>query len=299
MKRGKGRSIELFFVSGDPDGMITATIPFQWTGNVLVARRTQLDEALEREEVNRPGAYLLIGELDGRPNLYVGETDVIKDRIKSHAREKDWWDQAVLITSNGEPLNKAHVRYLENRLFEEARRIGKIRVDYGRSPSASQLSEAARAHMDDFMDNLMLVLPALGFDFFNEDVSEPAPNKTGIASAAVRFGFGIKKEGLRASARLEDGRFIVEKGSQARVTWVGTGSEGSTYGKLHSDLIDQGILIPAGSHRVFVKDYAFKSTSAAAAVVSGRPASGPQSWVLEGTTKTYAEWEADRLKSSP
>ena len=149
MRTGKGRSIELFFVSGDPDGMITATIPFQWTGNVLVARRTQLDEALAREEVTRPGAYLLLGEIEGKPSLYVGETDVIKDRIKSHAREKDWWEQAGIITSNGEPLNKAHVRYLENRLFEEAHRIGKIAVDYGRSPSASQLSEAARAHMDD------------------------------------------------------------------------------------------------------------------------------------------------------
>lgn len=296
MKKAKGRSIELFFVNGDPDGLITATIPFQWTGNVLVARRTLLDEALEREEVSRPGAYLLIGEIDGKPSLYVGETDVIKDRIKSHAREKDWWDLTVLITSNGEPLNKAHVRYLENRLFEEARRIGKVSVDYGRSPSASQLSEAARAHMDDFMDNLMLVLPALGFDFYNEDASDPQRSALEEDDAGpVRFRYAIQREGISASARLEGGKFIVEKGSLARENWVGKGSENSTYGKLHSELVSQGVLPMQGNLRAFAKDYAFKSTSAAAAVVSGRPASGPQSWQLEGSSKSYADWEAERL----
>ncbi|MEO9823040.1 MAG: GIY-YIG nuclease family protein [Paracoccaceae bacterium] len=296
MRTGKGRSIELFFVSGDPDGIVTATIPFQWTGNVLVARRTQLDEALDREEVARPGAYLLLGEIDGKSSLYVGETDVIKDRIKSHAREKDWWDQTVLITSNGEPLNKAHVRYLENRLFEEARRIGKIAVDYGRSPSASQLSEAARAHMDDFMDNLLLVLPALGFDFYSEDATEPEQKVThDLADGSFRFAFEIQREGIAARARLKGGRFVVEKGSLARKEWVGRGSESSTYGKLHGELIGQGVLLEHGSHRIFDKDYAFKSTSAAAAVVSGRPASGPQSWNLEGTTKSYSEWESERL----
>ncbi|WP_299194694.1 GIY-YIG nuclease family protein [uncultured Erythrobacter sp.] len=296
MPSSKGRSIELFFVNGDPDGIVTAAIPFQWTGNVLVARRTQLDEALSREEVDRPGAYLLIGEIDGRPSLYVGETDVIKDRIKSHVREKDWWDQTVLITSNGEPLNKAHVRYLENRLFEEARRIGKIAVDYGRSPSASQLSEAARAHMDDFMDNLMLVLPALGFHFYTEDVREPERNASdGSGEPIVRFVCTIQSQGISASAILSEGRFIVEKGSKARKNWIGKGTENSTYAKLHSELVGQGILAMDGSHRVFAKDYAFKSTSAAAAVVSGRNASGPASWTLVGSSKTYSDWEAERL----
>lgn len=296
MKRGKGRSIELFFVNGDPDGLITATIPFQWTGNVLVARRTQLDEALAREEANRPGAYLLVGEIDGKSSLYVGETDIIKDRIKTHAREKEWWDLTVLITSNGEPLNKAHVRYLENRLFEEANRIGKIAVDYGRSPSASQLSEAARAHMDDFMDNLLLVLPALGFDFYNQDVSEP--QSTGDSETPppmARFSFTLPSQGISATARLEGGRFIVESGSEARERWVGKGSEASTYGKLYHELVEQEILKRQGDLRIFAKDFAFKSTSAAAAVVSGRPASGPVSWILAGSTKSYADWEAERL----
>ena len=44
----KARSLELFFVDGTPEGMLTAKIPFQWTGHVLVAARTRLIDALKR-----------------------------------------------------------------------------------------------------------------------------------------------------------------------------------------------------------------------------------------------------------
>lgn len=295
-KQLKGRSIELFFINGEPDGMVTATIPFQWTGHVLVTRRTQLEDALTRDEADRPGAYLLLGEKDDQQSLYVGETDVLKERLKSHVREKDWWDYAILITSNGEPLNKAHVRYLEHRLFAEAKRIGKIMVDFGRSPTASQLSEAGRAHMDDFMDNLMLVLPALGYDFFSEDVREAKQDVSEQSDESpARFTMSVNRHGISAIARLEGGRFIVEKGSLARNQWSGTTSSHSTYGKLHGELVRQAVLVGAGKLRTFDKDYAFKSPSAAAAVVSGRPASGPATWKLEGSDRTYAEWEAERL----
>ena len=97
----KGRSIELFFVNGVPDGMVTATIPFQWSDHVLVARRTQLKEAISRDEAKRPGVYLLIGDKDGDNTLYIGETDELKTRLTQHAGSKDWWDTAILITSNG------------------------------------------------------------------------------------------------------------------------------------------------------------------------------------------------------
>jgi len=106
----KGRSIELFFVDGTPDGMVTAAIPFQWSGHVLVTRRTQLKAALSREEATRPGVYLLVGEKEGQAILYVGETDELKTRVMNHASSKEWWDTAIIISSDGEPLNKAHVR---------------------------------------------------------------------------------------------------------------------------------------------------------------------------------------------
>ena len=56
-----------------------------------------------------------------------------------------------------------------------------------------------------------------------------------------------------------------------------------------------GVLATRGGACEFTKDYAFKSPSAAAAVVNGRPANGTLEWRLEGGGATYKEWEAQHL----
>lgn len=297
MTKKKGRSIELFFVDGTPDGMVTATIPFQWSGHVLVTQRTQLKEAISRPEAQRTGVYILIGDKDGVTTAYIGETDELKKRLTQHASEKDWWDVAILITSGGEPLNKAHARYLEHRMLADAKQINKIALENGQSATASPLSEAARAHMEDFLENIYLVLPALRFDFLSEQTKDDSPAAPApTTSGAVYFTFEVPKHGIKARARWEDGKFIVEAGSLARGKWSSM-AQHATYEELYSELVDQGVLQVDGAHRVFSKSYVFSSTSAAAAVVSGRPASGPKSWILEGTDQNYGDWEASQLQA--
>ncbi|WP_312530341.1 GIY-YIG nuclease family protein [Paracoccus sp. (in: a-proteobacteria)] len=296
MYNKRGRSIELFFVDGTPDGMVTATIPFQWSGHVLVTRRIQLKEALDREEVLRPGVYLLVGDKDGKPTLYIGETDELRARTKQHAASKDWWETAILVSSSGEPLNKAHARYLEHRLYMRAADVGKVALENSQTPTESKLSDAARAHMDDFLENMFLVLPALRFDFFTQN-TKPIPSQAISQTVqAVHFTFEVMKNGIKARAHIDDGDFVVEAGSLARRKWEG--AVHSTYMALHQELLDQGILHDNGAHAIFTQSYGFSSASAAAAVVAGRPASGPKSWLLEGTTQQYGEWEAKRLEQT-
>lgn len=280
--------------------MVTATIPFQWTGRVLVSSRTQLVEALREPDANEPGIYLLVGETEERPTVYVGETDEIRTRIRQHsgAADKDWWETVIFVTATGEPLNKAHSRYLEYRIHQLAKEIGKVTVANQQTPTASPLSKASQAHMDDFLDNLRLVLPALRFDFLSErSKPKPPPRIDAVSRAPIYFTMEVHRHGIRARARLEPdtGDFIVEAGSVARHEWIGSTTAQSGYARLFGDLVAQGVLAESGDHRVYSRDYAFKSTSAAAAVTAGRPATGPGSWVLEGTDKTYGEWEQDSL----
>ncbi|MEW4468023.1 GIY-YIG nuclease family protein [Parasphingorhabdus sp. JC815] len=292
----KGRSIELYFVDGHPQGMKTATIPFQWTGHVLVINRTQLPKAMQRSEVERPGVYLLVGENEGRPLLYIGETDDIKTRLRNHASKKDWWSEAICITSNGEPLNKAHARYLESKLISDALRLRKIALENEQSPPERTLSEAARAHMDDFLENTYLVLPALRYDFFTENrkVLFPKGSET-TASDAVRFITRVPGLGVEASAVLIDEQFVVQMGSGARLSWVGAQKGHPGYQTLFNELIDQGILVENGDHRIFSDNYGFSSTSAAGAIIKGRATAGPTTWTVEGTNQKYSDWEADQL----
>ena len=184
-----GRSIELFFHDGNPDGMTTATIPFQWTGHVLVVNRTQVLDALKEPETSQPGIYLLVGERDGSETLYVGETGEIRARIRQHISEgkKDWWDKAIFVTAKGDPLNKAHSRFLEGRIYRIAKQVGKVVLENSNEPAESPLSKAATAHMDDFLRNLRLVLPALRFDFLTEPTGPTTDQETKNTFGATTF----------------------------------------------------------------------------------------------------------------
>ena len=146
-----GRSLELFFVNGRPNSLVTAEM-FGWTGHVLVAARLEIGEALKRKEASYTGVYLLIGETNEKPKIYIGEGENISQRIRSHDTTKDWWTKAILITSTANNLNKAHVKYLEARLVHISQTVKHHEVDNGNAPLQPSLSEAAEANMEAFLD---------------------------------------------------------------------------------------------------------------------------------------------------
>lgn len=295
----KGQSLELFFIDGKPDGMLTAEV-FNWTGHVLMTPRTQLSTALKRIEARFTGVYVLLGEDANGPLAYIGEGEDIGARIKSHDTVKDWWTTAVLITTASNNLNKAHVKYLESRLVEEARRIGKIALDNGNTPPRPSLSEAARANMENFLEYILMVLPALRIDSFLAN-TRPKARATAVpvdgdeSDAALVFTLRTPKHGIEATAVLENGEFVVQQGSKVSHHWKGKGSELTSYGKLFDELVKTSVLMEQGGFRVFSENYAFKSPSAAAAVVNGRPANGTIEWKL-ADGRTYKEWEAEKLE---
>lgn len=304
MSSALGRSLELYYIDGRPDGMLTAEM-FNWTGHVLMAPRTQIAAALKRPEASYAGVYLLIGEQEGEPRAYVGEGEDISARIRAHDTAKDWWSSAVLVTTAGNKLNKAHVRYLEARLIAEARAIGRVPLENGTNPPRPSLSEADVAKMEAFLENLLIVLPAVRVDMF---IQRARPAAGLVAPAAglappplapvpppICFTLETPKFGIKARAVLAEGEFVVQAGSLARASWIGQNGQVASYAPLHAELVTAGILAPQGGLRVFTQNYAFKSPSAAAAVINGRSTSGPQHWRLEGEDITYKEWEARQL----
>ncbi len=303
----KGRSLELFYIDGHPDGMITAEL-FNWTGHVFVTPRTRLTEALKREEAGYAGVYLLLGEKEGQDFAYIGEAEDLGVRLKQHAAasDKDWWETAVLVSASANRLNKAHVKYLEARLIVMAREIGHTPLHNGNAPKLPGLTEADIAKMEAFLASLMVVLPAIRVDMFIQR-SRPAGSSRPVpafeaaeadqaATEIVRFVLNKPRIDLTAKAVFQGGEFIVEAGSQARSEWHGEGGQSASYQPLHDELVRSGILQIAGTHRVFTKDYAFRSPSAAAAVVFGHSVSGPAAWKLESNPEvSFRDWQARQL----
>jgi hypothetical protein len=296
-----GHSLELFFVDGSSDGMLTATI-FNWTGHVLVASRAQVRDALLRPEAIRTGVYILLGEDElGTPLAYIGEGENISDRIRNHDSKKGWWSRVAFVTSSENVLNKAHIKYLEARLVERAKEVGKVGLDNTNNPTRPTMTEAAAANMENFLEFLHVLLPAVRIDCFISEkrgaAAQPviAPVNAPVSLSPVIFELTTPLHGLHATAFLVNGEFVVQAGSIARENWMGQGSEDSSYARLYAELRRTGVLVPQENHCVFSVSYAFNSPSAAGAVINGRPTNGTLAWKVKGKDETYKEWEAKQL----
>ena len=295
----QGRSLRLFLVDGTPNGLLTAEI-MNWTGHVLTGPRSKLAELVQRPECARTGVYFLVGPDPNnslRSKVYIGESDDVAKRLKSHNRPedaggKDFWERVCLVTSKDQNLTKAHVKYLESLLIGIAGSLGRCELVNGTAHEYVSLPESDRADMAFFLEQIRTVLPVLGFDFLRELTKPSAP---AVASTLVpvsrspRFTLEVPRYRLSAQGQEIDGEFFVLKGSKARAEWVGT-ERG--YQGLFKQLVDEGVLVADdGEHLTFSDDYAFSSPSAAAAVVCGRAANGRTSWVVEGSGQTYAAWQ--------
>ena len=116
-------TIKLFLVHGDAKRLRTAELS-NWTGKAVAGPRSELDTVLARDEASKSGVYFLSGidAESGRPAVYVGEAESIRDRLRGHL-DKDFWNHVVFFTSKDENLTKAHIRYLEGPSY----RTGQVR----------------------------------------------------------------------------------------------------------------------------------------------------------------------------
>ena len=110
------------------------------------------------------GVYFLFGQNENseRPQVYIGETENILVRLKQHLQDKDFWTECVAFISKDNNLNKAHIKYLENHLYCIAKATKRYEIINANTPTESSISEMDRAEMDEFIDNMRLILGVLG-----------------------------------------------------------------------------------------------------------------------------------------
>ncbi|MCZ2156091.1 MAG: GIY-YIG nuclease family protein [Bryobacterales bacterium] len=276
-------TIKLFLVHGDAKRLRTGELS-NWTGKAVAGPRSELDGVLTRDEAAKSGVYFLTGidSESGRPAVYVGEAESIRDRLRGHL-DKDFWSHVVFFTSKDENLTKAHIRYLEGRLIEQARAAGRAMVMNGQS-SGAKLPESDREDMEIFLDRIHQLMPVLGADALLPIGQAPESN------AEKRLLF-CEIKGLKATGHPTPDGFVVLKGSQAVLTERASAHHWPYTLATRKKLIEDGTLAKEKDHLKFTRDAEFSSPSAAATVVHGGSANGLLSW-KDKSGKTLKELEA-------
>jgi hypothetical protein len=264
-------TIKLFLVYGDPKKLRTAEIS-NWSGKAIGAPRTEFELFLSREECQQSGVYILSGvdSSSGKQMAYIGEAEVLKDRMKAHT-SKDFWVQAYAFVSKDENLTKSHIRYLEGRLIEESKSINRFVLDNGQG-SGSKLPESDREDMEVFLSKIRQLLPVLGSELLTP-VSSHSPGE----EREDKLVCAIK--GLNAYGKQTPSGFLVFEGSQAVLEERPSASTQHPFVvKQRSEMIQDGTLSRKDDHYEFTTDVEFSSPSAAASVVHGGGANGLISW---------------------
>jgi hypothetical protein len=263
-------TLKLFLPRGDAKSLRTAEIS-NWTGKAIAAPRTELDELLQREELDKAGIYILTGAdpLSGSPRAYIGEAEVIRDRLKQH-RSKEFWISAIVFVSKDENLTKAHVRYLESRLLIEAAQVGRFTLEQNQA-GGSKLPESDREDMEVFLSRIRQLLPVLGSDLLIP-IAQPAAKQQSGGTLFCRMK-GAEGRGHRTP----DG-FVVLQGSTAVLQERQSAKRWPYIIALRNQLIVDGTLVQKDGFYQFTRDVEFSSPSAAAAVIEGGSANGLIEW---------------------
>ena len=283
----RGRTISLYLLNGSVTGTIKYTLP-NWTGVIYKIPRTELEACKSREDLKQSGVYFLFGKSDedGKSVVYVGQAGIRKNgngllgRIVEHAKnpDKDYWTEAVAITTTNNSFGPTEISYLENQFTQLAMKANRYVVKNANDPNPGNITEEKESELEDFIDYAKVVMGILGHKVFiplNEACENTASQKTIELFLSLR---GIKAMGLLTSEGI-----VVCKGSQVHPEpTAGCGEWIKKLRATHISKITPDFTVS--------EDIIFDSPSAAASFCIFREANGRTAWKTE-SGKTLKELE--------
>lgn len=266
-----GKSIDLYLMDGTATGRWQATLS-NWNCNAYKIPRADLKKCDDLPELHSPGVYFLFGRDNetNQPFVYVGEgDDALKRILQPHTFEKDgsyWMEVVILITLDGS-LDKAKIKYLENRFHHIVVETSRYIVKNGNTPPQSPVQKKIQDMLEEFILNTQLIMPALGHKVF-----EPQPSENNDDSTENNlFIFRDKGKNIVATGKVADDGFWVLKGSQINPKIAPSLPAGVKKSRqLFATQIDQ--------ENILQVDVSFGSPSYAASFVIGRNSNGLTEW---------------------
>lgn len=242
-----------------------------------------MDLCRDREELKQTGVYLLFGkdDLSEKNVVYVGQAGVRKNgegilyRLLEHNRnpKKDYWTEAIAITTSNDSLGPTEISYLEHRLCQLATEANRYDVKNGNDPTPGNPSEEKQSELEDFIDYAKVIVGTLGHKVFEPLVAQNSSNSTNDESEFICTRNGIDARAIRTS----DG-FVVKKGSKiAREVTKSCPAFTLKNREQYKALIDENFILR--------EDILFNTPSGAASFVCGSGANGNIEWkTLDGIT---------------
>lgn len=279
------KTIQMYIFEGNPNGRIMCELS-NWNGRVYKISRSDISEFAQREDADNTGVYFLFGKSeDENDTIYIGEAEKIVTRLKQHLKDNEYWNDCIAVISKDNLLNKAHVKFLENKFYQLAKEANRTDVINSTIPTCPSISEYDVAMLDEFIENAKLLVNTLGYKSFDviANINNGEEEREVFHIKAIR---GADAIGVVTS----DGFAVLKNSKIANST---TSSMRQAALKVRSRLIANETIVD----ETFMKDYVFTSPSLAATIVMGRSANGLTEWKNKDgiTLKDIEESEIENI----
>ena len=283
MKNYSPKTVKLFLLEGDPTGAKKIQLS-NWSGIAFVVPRNKLEIIKKRDELKKQCLYFLMGGSSLSQEVYIGEAENFQKRIPQH-QSKDFWNVCIVFLAKDENLSKAHVRFLEAAFVAECQKANRAKLHNANNPEGSKLPEEDTWEMEEFKQNIKLILSTLGYTFHENATARDKSYKK----------YFIKAKGLKAKGIYTSEGIVVLEGSH--VTKTEAPSINDYLKNLRQEKENDVSMVDKGEYFEVVQRITFSSLSTAAGFVLGRSSNGWIEW-KDISGKTIDEIERKSLEEN-
>ncbi|MBQ6523895.1 MAG: GIY-YIG nuclease family protein [Atopobiaceae bacterium] len=195
----QAKTINMLLYSGGLQGVISVEDSGWNAGELYSAPRESMRELIETGACDRYGVYLLLS----RDRVYVGQSSDLARRLAQHMAGKDWWTNAVVLTTKDDSLGHTDIDWLESELIEKARFVGRLDCDNVQRGNPTKVDRFREVALSQYLDEALFLMEFIGIPVF---ASKPSPRDRARALAETarvdvtdvrnRLAFGKRAKGL-------------------------------------------------------------------------------------------------------
>lgn len=276
----QGKTIITYLVNWNPNGLKTVEFSNKLIKGISIPRK-DFKEAIEnRQELKYSGVYFLMGEDEEGNNMtYVWQATVLAKRLNDHYKDinKDFWNNAICFTYKDGSLNESDINYLERAIIYEAKNADRYTIINSTLWNNWLIQEHRISDMVEFVADLKILISNLWHNILTKLI-----NKENHTSEDEIY--YLTNRWSNAKWIYTDEGFLVLQWSIWPKDLVESQIKNKYYAFRHRPkLIEKGIIKEEWNYIFFLKDYTFKTPSAAADIILWRSSN----WWIDRKTKDW------------
>jgi len=279
-KMQKSRTITIFLIDWNPTWFRKIYLNNRLILGFFISRK-DLDKAKNRDEFTRSWVYFLLWKDEEDKNLvYIWQTLNLLERVKQHYNDikKDFWNSAIIFTTDNLSWNESDLNFLEKNLIEDAKKLWNYIIKNSQSWNTWLIKEERMPDLEENIDDIKILISSLWFSIFKEKTSKED-----------------KKEKYFCQRNWNNGVWYYTKEWFLVLKWSVWSFEIKEYAlsalkNIQQKLFLENILKQENEKIIFLQDYLFSSPSTASSIIIWNKSNGWIDWKTENW-KTLHEIE--------